>query len=99
MRLARGAIATRYLSSRTLASGSTSPGLRRKLPAASLAQVPSGSLTPFSTMTFSADMLVNVRVRRSSVKPMLVTSVPFAPALVTSVFAPEEFGSEQTYDR
>ena len=28
---------------------------------------------------------------------MLVTSMPFAPALVTRVFAPEEFGSEQTY--
>src|SRR6266540_2448296 len=92
-RLAIGATAVRYLSAIALAAGSTRSGLRMKLPAASLAQLPSGSFTPFSTITLCAAISVNCRVCRSTVTETSVTSRPNELALVTTELAPEELGS------
>ena len=92
-RLAIGAIAARYLSTRALVSASTRAGLRTKLPAASVCHEPSGSCTPFVTITFSASIVTNALVLLSSVKPMLVINVPKEPELVTTEFAPEELGN------
>ena len=53
-RLAIGATAVRYLSAIALAAGSTSAGLRTKLPSGLVCQVPSALRTPFSTITLRA---------------------------------------------
>ena len=46
-------------------------------------------------MTFFAEMPANRFVFLSIVKPIEVMSVPFAPALVTTEFAPEALGKAQ----
>ena len=65
-RLAIGATAVRYLSATAFAAGSTSAGLRTKVPSGSVWQVPSALRTPFSAITLRAVIEANLPVLLSS---------------------------------
>ena len=69
--------------------------MRTYTPGDDCCQVPSGFLTPFSTIRFFA-FAETIRFDvLSTVMLMSVRTVPLLPALVTTVEAPEEFGRAQ----